>query len=136
MPKWMILSLATIFFWGLWGFFPKLTTHHIDSRSAIIYEAIGWCIATAVMLAMTQISPAISFKGSLYGIATGICGFAGGYCFLKAVSEKEVSLIVSLTALYPVVTVILAILILHESLSVRQILGVFFSLVAIILIAE
>jgi transporter family protein len=75
-------------------------------------------------------------KGVALGITTGLLGFLGALFFLLAVSAGPVSLIVSLTALYPVISILLAVFILQEPITLKQGLGISFALVAMLLVAS
>jgi len=75
-------------------------------------------------------------EGALYAVLTGIFGTVGLYFFFSAVKTGPISVISALTALYPVVTVVLAVVVLHERLAVRQVLGVLLALVAAALLSS
>jgi transporter family protein len=50
-----------------------------------------------------------------------------------AASRGKIGVVVSITALYPLITILLAFFFLKEPLTFKQLLGMFFSLVAILL---
>lgn len=76
-------------------------------------------------------------KGSLLAIVAGAANFLGILCYLKAVSKSgEVSMVSTITALYPIVVILLAFLLLQESLTWKQGIGVGFGLAAIALFAS
>lgn len=65
----------------------------------------------------------------------GLCDVLGNYCFTTAVLAGRLDVATMVSALYPVVTIALAWLVLKERLQMRQWLGIFSALLAIALIA-
>ncbi len=135
MRDWILPGLATFFFWGLWGFIPKITTRYITPQSAIIYEALGGLPVALVVLLFMRFRLEVHPRGMILGLLTGVIGFLGALSYLLAVSRGKVSLVVSFTALYPAFSVLLAVLMLHETLTLRQGLGVAMALIAMVLVA-
>ena len=56
-------------------------------------------------------------------LVTGLAGIAGALCFLYAAKTSNVSTVVTITALYPAVTIVLAYLFLGEEISTKQLIG-------------
>jgi bacterial/archaeal transporter family protein len=135
MKDWLLPTLGALLFWGLWGFIPKLTTQFLAPSSAIVYEVVGGLLLGVVMLSRLQFQPEVHPHGIALAITTGMLGFLGAFCFLTAVSRGPVTLVATVSALYPVVSVLLAISFLHEALTLRQGAGVILALIAMILIA-
>ena len=88
-----------------------------------------------IVLCSLKFKPDIHPKGVFLAITTGILGFAGALCFLYAASKGPISLIAVLSALYPLIAIVLAIIFLNETISIKQGLGILLGLVAMILIA-
>jgi transporter family protein len=55
--------------------------------------------------------------------------------FFAALDQGKASTVVTLSALYPVVTILLSIAFLHEKLTMRQVVGIVFALAASVLLA-
>jgi bacterial/archaeal transporter family protein len=79
--------------------------------------------------------PDIHPIGVVLALMTGILGFSGALLFLYAASKGPISLVAVLSALYPVITVLLSITILKEVISIKQWLGIALGLASMILIA-
>ena len=122
--------------WGFFGFFPKLSVRHISPESAIIFEALGGLLVAAVVLYLVKFQPEIHPKGILYAVLTGCTGVVGALFYMRAATLKEVSVVASLTAVYPLVTIFLAWALLREPLTWRQAVGMAFAAVAIWLMAD
>ncbi len=136
MNNWLGNALAAMLCWGLWAFFPKLSLARISTSSSVFYEACG-VMATSIAVVFL-LGPGVDkdLEGALYAILTGIFGTVGLYFFFSAVKTGPISVISALTAMYPVVTVVLAVVVLHERLAVRQVLGILLALVAAALLSS
>jgi transporter family protein len=71
----------------------------------------------------------------LIGFLAGIVSSVGLISFYALLTKKDASLVVPLTALYPALTAILAIIFLKEPLTILKALGVVLSVVAIALLS-
>jgi transporter family protein len=132
---WYISAIAALMLWGLWGFFPKITTAYINPKSALVWEAVGTAIVGIVVLTMIGFKPEAHTKGILFGVLTGVFGLLGALAFLFAVSKGKASVVVTITALYPMVVILLSYFFLHETITVKQGIGIGFALVAVLLFA-
>ncbi len=135
MKEWLLPTFGTIIFWGLWGFIPKITTKYISPKSAIVFETLGGIILGIVILISLKFKPDIHPKGVLLAVLTGLLGFAGALCFLYAALKGPISLIAVLSALSPIITVVLAMFFLNETITIKQGLGIVLGLGAVVLIA-
>ena len=135
MKEWLLPTFGTIVFWGLWGFIPKITTKYISPKSAIVFETLGGIILGIVILISLKFKPDIHPKGVLLAVLTGLLGFAGALCFLYAALKGPISLVAVLSALSPIITVLLAMFFLNETITIKQGLGIVLGLGAVVLIA-
>lgn len=135
MGNWLIFAVITLLMWGLWGFFPKLATSYMDPKSVLVYEVIGTLIVGIVVLSLLRFKPEVHTKGITFAILTGISGGVGLLFFLFAISRGKASIVVTTTALYPLVTIILASLLLKEPITLKQGIGIIFALIAMLLLS-
>ncbi len=135
MKAWLIPTLGTFLVWGLWGFLPKLAVKSINPASAVLYEALGGLLIGAVALVFLNFKVDFHPQGALMAFVTGALGILGAYFFLIAVTRGKVSLVVTSTALYPIFTILLAVIFLHETLTPKQGAGILLALTAIVLIS-
>ncbi len=130
MTDWLGNALAALLCWGLWAFFPKLALRSISPATSVFYEAVGVMLTSTAVVWLLGPRLESGFQGIMYAILTGVFGTIGLYFFFTAVKTGPLSVISSLTAMYPVVTVVLAVVILHESVNTRQIIGIILAVVA------
>lgn len=131
---WHIFALVALIMWGLWGFFPKLTTKYIDPKSALVWEVVGSIIVGIIVLIIIGFKPAVHPKGVVFAILTGIFALLGALAFLYAISKGKASVVVTITALYPLVAIALSFFVLHEAVTIKQGIGILVALVAMILL--
>lgn len=135
LSTWFVFAIAAFVLWGLWGFFAKLTTGYINPKSALIWETVGVIIVSTVILPMVSFKPETHPKGVLFAILMGAFAMLGSLVFLFAVSKGKASVVVTMTALYPLVVILLSYFILHEAITIKQGIGIVFALIAMILFA-
>jgi bacterial/archaeal transporter family protein len=134
--NWLLPTLGALVFWGLWAFIPKITTGYLNPRSAIVFEATGGIFLAVMTLISLKFQPDIHPKGIALAFLTGLLGFSGAFCFLNAVTKGPVALVATISALYPVVSVTLAMLFLHEPITWRQAAGIAIAILSMILVAS
>ena len=135
MDSWIFWTMLAMVTFGAWGFFPKLAVNYISPQSAVVYQVIGGLLVGTVGLAMVNFKPETHPMGILYALLTGITGVLGTLFYYAAASKGQISIVVSLTALYPLITILLAIIFLNETLALKQIVGLCFAVAAIVLLA-
>ncbi len=77
-----------------------------------------------------------NLRGFSWAAVGGFLAFAGFLTFFVALEQGNASTVVTLSALYPVVTILLSIAFLHERLTSRQSVGIVLALIASGLLAE
>jgi bacterial/archaeal transporter family protein len=135
MRPWMIYSIATLVLWGLWGFFIRLSSAQVNTQSVIVFTVVG---AIAGMVAMFFLMPAplaLQPWGVTYGILSGLAMILGMLTITLALTRGPTSVVVMLTALYPLVTILLVFLVLKEPVTIRQGLGMLLAVGAMVLMA-
>jgi bacterial/archaeal transporter family protein len=134
MKDWILPACGALLCWGFWGFIPKLTTRYLAPQSAIVYEVGGAVIFAVIVLTSLKFQPQVHPLGISLAVVTGMLGFLGAFCFLTAVSTGPVTLVSTLSALYPIVSIVLAVTFLHEPMTLRQSFGIALAFVAMVLV--
>lgn len=133
--SWLLPALLCMAAWGVSRFFPKLATNHLDPKSAFMYEVMGEVLVAAALLLAMGFKPVFNVKGFSFAMMAGVLGGLGVYWFLLAAQRGNVSQLVGVTALYPIITVILGVFLLNEPLTAKQMAGVALAVVAVILVS-
>ena len=75
-------------------------------------------------------------KGILFGSLTGFMGMMGTLFFLYALSHGKTPVVITLTALYPLIAIVLAFVFLKEAVTIKQWFGMGLAIVAMGLMAK
>jgi len=134
MEKWLVPASAALIIYGLWGFFPKLAVTYINPASALIYEVAGAILVGLISLFWVGFQPETHPKGILFAMLTGVAGMLGTLFFFVAASRGKISVVVSMTALYPLITIMLAAIFLREPITATHALGMLCAVAAIVLL--
>jgi transporter family protein len=133
--NWAAAAFFSLCSYGLWGLFTKLSVMHIDSKSAIVFQSIGSVLISVIVLSTLDYKLETNLKGVSFAVLTGIVGGIGGLFYLIAVSKGKITTVVTLTALYPLITILLAYWLLKETVSLKQCLGIGLGMIAILLMS-
>lgn len=135
-PAWLLFATIALVFWGITGVTQKLSTNRISSQLSCLWWA--WAmVAISAGLAFTvpiQWHPrALILSLSILGGVLNGLGALTSFAALE--SGGKVSVVISLISLYPLLTVAVAVLFLHERLTPLQALGAVMAIVAAILLS-
>ncbi|RMG39758.1 MAG: hypothetical protein D6719_12575 [Candidatus Dadabacteria bacterium] len=107
----------------------------MSADSVIVVEAlVGAVTAIALMLGM-GIKLSLNLRGVTFAALTGAAAIIGAFFYLMAAERERISLVVAVTSLYPLITILLAVIFLQEQLALRHIAGVVCAVTAIVLLS-
>ena len=136
MKDWYFYALTTVVVWGIWGVFSKLASNYSKPKQALLFQTVGVLAFAAVVLFMERFRFEWSLPGFSWAALGGFFAFVGFLTFFAALDQGKASTVVTLSALYPLVTILLSIAFLHEKLTARQGIGILFALIASVLLAS
>jgi transporter family protein len=138
LPRWLWYSLFAMLTWGVWGVTSKAEIRYVDALLGQLLLTIGWMpLVLAVVFSKNLRTGTNLPKGTAYALLTGFITCAGNIAFLAALSKGgPASTVVPVCGLYPLVTVISAVLFLKERVNRVQVVGIGLALVAIFLLSE
>ena len=134
--SWIFFAAIALVFWGITGVTQKLATNRISSELSFLWFAYAM-IAISLVLAATvilqwHVQPLIFCLAVVGGTLNGL----GALTSFKALeSGGKASIVIALISLFPLLTVAFGVLVLHETLSLRQGVGVLLAIVAAILLS-
>ncbi len=137
MPAWLVLSISTFVLWGLWGFFAKIASDTIDAKSAAVMQAVGALVITLGLAASMRFKLEWHASGTTAALFAGFALMIGIIAFTGALANGgKASIVVPITALYPIVAIALGVTFLSESVSPTQASGIGLALVGIVLMSR
>jgi transporter family protein len=135
-PAWMWFAAIALIFWGITGITQKLATNRISSGLSFVWFAYAMIAISAVLMVLVPIHWHITGKIMAAAIVGGTLNGLGALTSFTALeSGGKASVVISLISLYPLVTVALAVTLLHEHITLLQRTGVAIAIVAAILLS-
>jgi len=129
--------LAALLLWGLWAFLPKMAMQsNMQPHSVIFYEALGGLLVAVPL--MFSIKPKNLVRDQK-GIGIVFCGAlistVAILFYYKALQMGHVATVSTIAAMYPLVVMLLARVVLKEKMNRTQLLAAAMAMVAIYLLA-
>jgi len=134
-PKWLVYALICTAWWGIFGFLSKLGAMRLRPQQMLVIFILG--MLPPVLLAWQREGMKIQTDrlGVLCGILIGLFGGSGQIAYFAALQTAQASVVGPVTSLFPLVTVVLAILFLRERMNPVQIAGVILALTSIVILS-
>ena len=127
---WMLYSLLALFLFGVACITMKFATRHISDELSTIFYTVGYIILAIVIIAAGSVEWNVSLKNWGLGILVGLLMNGATLTLFVAYRWGKASIVTPLTALYPLVTVVLAWLILKERFDMVKAVAICLALLA------
>jgi transporter family protein len=132
---WLGLTIAAIGLWGLYGIALKLASESLSAVAGQILSTIG-LLLPAVLLASSVARERGAAAGLLLGFISGVCGAFGNFALLASLGAGgQAAIVFPLTALYPLITVVIAVLFMRERAGRVQVIGIGLAIIAVLLLS-
>jgi drug/metabolite transporter (DMT)-like permease len=133
-PRWVFWTLLTMFSWGIWAVLGEAIGKDLSDPHKQLFSTVGMAPVMAALYFMRDTPPPGSRRrGILLAFGAGLVSGVGNIYFYEVLGSDEAVTVIPLTALYPLVTVLLAVVLLHERINRIQLIGISLSLAAIYL---
>jgi transporter family protein len=132
---WFWFAVITLISWGIVGLLQKLSTNYISAESSLIWLVVGFLLLEPLFYPGKAV---FHYSGwnLAWALISGVLNALGAWALFAAMkSGGKASIICPLTALYPLVVVLLVPFILHESITLLQAAGVLCALIAVVLLS-
>lgn len=134
-PLWLWYSALTLVAWGIVGLFQKLSTNYVSAESSLIWLVVGFLVLEP-LLYPGKVVFHYSATNVAWAVLGGLLNAFGAWALFAALkSGGKASIVAPLTALYPVVVILLVPFILHESINKLQWVGVGCALISVVLLS-
>jgi transporter family protein len=129
MVDWLSYALLAIVMWGIVGLLQKMGANRISAHSLLVWLTVGFLVLMPWFL-QTSNPFTLGVREVILGIVAGtINGMGSWFLFASLGLGAKASVAIPLTALYPLLTILLAVVFLAENLTWLQWLGIFLALV-------
>lgn len=134
--SWIYWAIITVISFGIWGAFSKVAVESIGWKNTTLFYTIGFVwVAPALFILYHPSVATLSRSAVIFAILAGAVSVAAIIGFNIALTTGEASIVVPVTSLYPLVTIIISLLFLHEKISFIQGAGIILAIVAITLMS-
>jgi len=135
LPLWLWYALLCIFWWGLWGFLSKIGSVTASPLQMQILFTLGMLPVAVGMLFLMRGRLDRERLGITYGFLCGIATGLGTLGYFAALRTQDASVVTPLTGVFPILTVVLAFVVLRERLNKVQMGGMLLALASIAILA-
>ncbi len=132
--RWFWCCVFCVACWVPWAFVSRLGSEQIPARTMQYLFTWGGVPVGFIFLAMRRFRLEKSGKGIAFGLTVGILSAIGQLGLFAAYRYgSNASVVTVVTSLYPLVTVLLAVIFLRERLTKAQLVGVGFAAAAFVI---
>jgi transporter family protein len=136
MNAWLGFAILALILWGITGVTQKLSTNRISSERSFLWFCWAMVALSAVVLLFAHPHWGLGRVVVLCSLAGGALNGLGAWTSFRALeSGGKASIVISLISLYPLLTVILAVITLGERLTLMQTAGAVMAIAAAILLS-
>lgn len=132
---WLAPALLCIFCWGLWGFLAKVVSDSASPPQQQVLFTLGMLPLAVFMLIRLGRRLDVDRAGVVYGLLNGFFTGLGLLAFYAAMQRGKAAVVGPTTGLFPMLTVVLAFVILRERLNKVQLGGVVLAVTAIVILS-
>lgn len=135
---WFLLAIFVFFMWGIQAYVMKFSNMTMKAESIFFYMMATAVVLIPVALLMTDFSQPInwSFKGPYLAAMIQVLNSIGALCLVYALRFGKAIIVVPMTALAPVLTIIISLALYRVIPHPVIIAGMVFATLAIYLMAE
>ena len=135
---WLILAVLVFIMWGVQAYVMKFASQKMRAESIFFYMMVTSVLLVPVALLMTDFSQTINwgFKGPYLAAMVHILNSAGALCYVYAVRYGKAIIVVPMTALAPVLTVVISLALYSVIPHLAVVVGMVLAMIAVHLMAE
>lgn len=135
LPPWLFWAVLVLIPWGIVGLLQKLSTNFISAESSMIWSVVGFLLMLPWLYSEAPLA-SYSTRSLMWALLAGGVNAVGGWALFTAMKNGgKASIVTPLTGLYPLVVVIVAPILLHESINWLQGVGLLCALTAAVLLS-
>jgi bacterial/archaeal transporter family protein len=133
---WLLVLVATLA-WGFWGIFDKKAVATASPPVVLLISTLAQAVVALVaIVALRMTGQPIDWKSEtlVWGGLSGLAIAGGMIAYLYALAQRDASWVLGITAGYPAIMVVVAVLWLGESVSLLRLAGIGIVMLGIYLI--
>ncbi len=134
-PRWLLWTVLAVVSWGIWAIFSKLIGDGLTANHSQALSTLGLVPVIAALGVSKKLrTTGNRIWGAALALGAGVLTCLGNAAYYDVLNRgAKAATVVPLTALYPLVTILLAVVVLREKLNRYQLAGLGQSFAAIYL---
>ena len=135
---WLLMALLVFVFWGVQAYVMKLATSSMSAESIFFYMMATGLALSPVALAMTDFALPVNWGWNGPGLALliQVLNAIGALTLVYALRHGKAIIVVPMTALAPVITIVLSLMLYGVVPGTPMIVGILLAVIAMYLMAE
>lgn len=132
---WFVYAVSAGLLWGVWGVVAKLISENVNPYMNHLLFTVGMLLTLPIVLRKCT-KKTFSAKGVLWGCIAGCFAIAGNVAVFYAFSKGgQASIVIPVTNLYPLITILIAVIAFKEKLNWINVVGILLAVPAILLLS-
>lgn len=133
--QWLMYSVLAALCWGIWGVLAKFVASDISPYTNHLLFSVGMMFTLPFILKKCTKAGANS-RGIVWGLLAGVLAIAGNVAVYKSFATGGLAaVVIPVTNLYPVVTIIIALLVFQEKMHWLNGIGLLIIIPAIVMLS-
>jgi len=130
----ILFGLSTMIAWGFWIIFGNVASNSIDPEMAAFVSYLAATVVTGLYVVVSDASLAVSSRGVLFAVASGIAAAVGVVSTFVGVTVGPTSIVATIGGMYFVTAAVISVIALGEPVTGTKVGGIALALGAIVLI--
>jgi uncharacterized membrane protein len=132
---WVLFTILAALSWALWGILTKFISANLSPFSYQILFTFGMLLSFPFVIKRCK-RDEINIKGIVIGLCASLLAIIGNISVYKSfMAGGQASVVLPLTNLYPLITILIALLVFKEKLHILNGIGILIVLPAIIILS-
>ena len=137
MTSWLFLSIIALVFWGITGNTQKLSTNYVSTQFSFLGFALAFIPIAVLTVLVFPVETSLTWEVIGLGVLGGVLNSFGALTSFAAFEAgAKSSVAVPIMYLYPLLTVLLARVFLHEQITAAHWAGIVLAPVAAWLLSK
>ncbi|WP_135303949.1 EamA family transporter [Haloarcula amylovorans] len=132
----ILFAVAAMFLYAGWALLAKFATQRIPVGQAVAVTYVAGLVAVGGYFLLVGGDLSGSTVGISYGLLSGLFLGCGTLAYYAALNSGSAAIATSVSGMYLLVTSVLAILFLDETLTSIELAGLGFAVVAVVLLSQ
>lgn len=131
----IIFGIIAMMSWGASDFFVTKSARGCESYRAFLWSQIIGLVILLTIFVIFYEAPKFSFPIAGLILASAFCTVIANMAFYKSLKKGKVSIVMPVTSCWAVVTVLLSLIFLNQSLTQNHVIGVIFAIAGAVLVS-